>query len=311
MSFNMSQVTYRDLVVGVQSISIQAPGQPGQTYSAGYYSFIDGIAPHIWLPLAACEVFEKAFGITHDPTTDLYLVNDTLHSHLLSQNASVSFELTMTVGMGPTVTITLPYSSFDLLATADYPGLKNESRYFPIRRAANESQFTLGRTFLQDAYLTVDYERSNFSIQQRIFDPNAQQNLVAVVPQTISTGNTTNSTSVVTSNAKQHKLNAGAIAGIAIGAAAIILLAFGLWTFWKRKVVEKKPETWSKLSEDTVVWQTKPELDGQLRYELEEHKHEMDNTSRHELGGGICEMEATVSIRGELDASGQPVELPG
>jgi len=43
----------------------------------------------------------------------------------------------------------LPYAAFDLVA--DYPLVIDSSRYFPLMRAANESQYTLGRTFLQEA----------------------------------------------------------------------------------------------------------------------------------------------------------------
>src|ERR1019366_4883174 len=57
---------------------------------------------------------------------------------------------------------------------------KNSSRYFPLKRAANDSQTTLGRAFLQEAYLIVDYERSNFSLYQRNWDANSQPNIQTI-----------------------------------------------------------------------------------------------------------------------------------
>ena len=308
VSFDMNQVTYRDLVVGVKSISVQATGEPNRTYSRGFYSFVDSIAPHIWLPLAACQMFEKAFGITYDPSTDLYPVNDTWHSHLLSQNASVSFELSMDVDSGPAVTVTLPYSSFDLLATAEYPSLDNETRYFPIRRAANESQFTLGRTFLQDAYLIVDYERSNFSVFQRVFDPNQKQSLVAIEPPTSAEANNTKIPSAAAGSMGGPILSIGAIAGISTAAVAALLFALGFWWLIKKRMKRNQTDGRDEETEKTIIWHGKPELEEQLRYELEVQKPEMDGQPRYELEQERPEMEG-----GECtgtDPYHRPAELP-
>lgn len=105
-----------DLVVAIQSISIATTTG---TYSAlngstPTLAYVDSTVPDIWLPLDACEAFEAAFGIAWDSTTDLYLVNDTLHQALLSSNANVTFQLGNNHNGGPTVEIILPYASFDL-----------------------------------------------------------------------------------------------------------------------------------------------------------------------------------------------------
>lgn len=113
-------------------------------------AFIDSTTPYIWLPLNICHQFEEAFGITWNNDVQAYLVNDTLHSALRDQDTSVVFNIgnsSTTPGQG--FNISLPYAAFDLVAEA--PLLKKSSRYFPLMRAANESQYTLGRTFLQEA----------------------------------------------------------------------------------------------------------------------------------------------------------------
>jgi hypothetical protein len=76
-------------------------------------------------------------------------VNDTLHENLLSTNASFTFKIGNATDEGSTIDIALPYASFDL--TVDYPIVSNQTRYFPLQRAANDTQYTLGRTFLQEA----------------------------------------------------------------------------------------------------------------------------------------------------------------
>ena len=61
--------------------------------------------------------------------------------------------------------IVLPYASFDLLAS--YPRVLNATKYFPLKRAANESQYTLGRTFLQEAYVFDGIETMKHEIADR------------------------------------------------------------------------------------------------------------------------------------------------
>lgn len=142
----------RNLMVGIQSISaVDHSGTISNLLPTGIMSLVDSTVPQIWLPIEACQAFEKAFGLTFDETTELYLVNSSLHTQLQAQNANVTFTLGATATGGQTTNITLPYASFDLLVTPPTPNVLNNSRYFPLRRAANESQYTLGRTFLQEA----------------------------------------------------------------------------------------------------------------------------------------------------------------
>ena len=121
------------------------------------FAYIDSTVPHIWLPTDACTAFEKAFGLTLDPTTDLYLLTESQHKNLQARNASVRFTLgnSLSAAGSSSVVVELPYAAFDLQVS--YPIVSNATHYFPLRRAVNETQYTLGRTFLQEAYLIVDY----------------------------------------------------------------------------------------------------------------------------------------------------------
>jgi hypothetical protein len=109
---------------------------------------VDSTVPYLYLPIDVCKKFEDAFSITYDNATELYLVNDTLHSQLLSQATNVTFTLT-NITAQVTVEIVLPYQAFDLIA--EYPLVQNTTRYFPLKRSQNDTQNTLGRTFLQEA----------------------------------------------------------------------------------------------------------------------------------------------------------------
>lgn len=72
-------------------------------------------------------------------------------------NPVLSFRLGNTVDntdAGQTIEISLPYKAFDL--RAEYPIYNTTMNYFPLRRADNDSQYTLGRSFLQEALSILD-----------------------------------------------------------------------------------------------------------------------------------------------------------
>lgn len=80
---------------------------------------------------------------------DRYLVDNTTHANLTAMNPVLTFTLGNTVTGGNTTTISLPYAAFDLKAS--YPIYETPTNYFPLRRATDPSQYTLGRVFLQEA----------------------------------------------------------------------------------------------------------------------------------------------------------------
>ncbi len=144
LSFSFGASDSRDLIVKLQSVKTGT----NSLLPNSIITLIDSTVPHIWLPLEACSLFESVFGIVWDNTTDLYLVNDTLHNILLKANPNITFTLGNLVDGGETVDIVFPYAAFDLTITLP---TNTTSHYFPIRRAQNVTQFTLGRTFLQEA----------------------------------------------------------------------------------------------------------------------------------------------------------------
>ena len=179
VTFPFGPDTSRDLIVPIQSITSDAAGG-SPLLSDVIYAYIDSLVPHIWLPLEVCKAFERAFGLTYNETAGLYLVNDTLHERLSSQNPNVTFTLGVPgSAKNNTVDIVMHYGSFNLMA--DYYTVSNATRYFPLKQAHNNSQYTLGRAFLQDAYVIADYDRSNFSVSQAVFpDGSTTQQIVAI-----------------------------------------------------------------------------------------------------------------------------------
>lgn len=141
-----------DLVVGIQSIfSTNANGTSNSLLSSGILAYVDSTVSGLTLPIEVCKSFEKAFGLKYNQTNGFYLVNDTLRTTLLKQNASVTFTLDSTTTSGKTINITLPYKSFDLHLSPPVPLISVGTYYFPLQRAVNTTRYVLGRTFLQEA----------------------------------------------------------------------------------------------------------------------------------------------------------------
>lgn len=148
LTFEFNADNNFDLTVNVNGINMTSYDDKKNLSSASFLAFVDSTVPYLYLPIEACKKFEDAFGITYDNSSGRYLVNSTLHTKLLEQAANVTFTLTNTTG-NTFVDIVLPYQAFDL--KAKWALVKNTTRYFPLKRAANDSQTTLGRAFLREA----------------------------------------------------------------------------------------------------------------------------------------------------------------
>ena len=227
---------------------------------------MDSTVAGLWLPESACTAFEQAFGLKYDTTSGYYLVNSSLHDSLTSMNPSVTFTIGPEISGGPTVDIVLPYGAFDL--KVDFPIIENpnSSYYFPLQKAANDTQYTLGRTFLQEAYLIADYDRQNFTIAPCVWDQSqiSSQHLIPILRESEET--TTNVSSGISS---------GAIAGIVVGAIAVIAIVGGILfyfcVFKKRRAAKKQKLAESEAKNAEI--ENKPAM-------------EADSKPTEELGGG-------------------------
>jgi hypothetical protein len=84
---------------------------------------------------------------------------------LLESDRSVVFSLSSSRSGDSVKTFTLSYSTvFDLEIT--YPFVDTSSRYFPLKRASRPEQYVLGRAFLQETHLIVDYDQGYFTLSQ-------------------------------------------------------------------------------------------------------------------------------------------------
>ena len=228
VQFRLNPDVSRDIVVAVQSISISG-ANAASLLPTPIYAFVESTDPNIWLPIEACAMFEQAFGLTWDNDVSRYLMNDTVYERNLATNTTVNFRLAISKSGGATVNIALPFEA--LAPKIQYPLVTNTTRYFPLQRAANDTQYTLGRAFLQEAYLTVDYDRGNFTITQCTWNQGAAPLITTILPP--------NSTKINKSNQGPKSIPVGGIAGGVIGFCVIVaVVLIGLWWYVKHRKSE-------------------------------------------------------------------------
>ncbi|GAM85802.1 hypothetical protein ANO11243_038100 [Dothideomycetidae sp. 11243] len=256
VQFTFAADNSRDTVVSIQSITTTENGSNDvvQMLPGPIYSLVDATVAEIWLPIEACRIFEQQFDLIWDNRTDLYLVNQSSHSALLDRNAVVSFTIGQQPTGGPSVVIDLPYNAFDLYAMPPYAGLVNGSSYFPLRRAANSSQYTLGRTFMQEAYISVDYERAVFNLSRAAWPAEFMmppKQIVTITPASNSTLPKTVEPSPSPTNGMG--LGPGTIAGLAVGlVAAVALIILGPLLWRRRRMAAAKGSNGKSGGDDTT-----------------------------------------------------------
>ena len=255
----------RDLTVNLRSISYDTLGSsPLLTESIPI--FINSLVTHLWLPTEVCQRFEEVFNLTWSDADQLYLLDDEAHKRLSNLDPTFTLTLGHEEADGDTVEIALPYGAFDLSGTA--PFTDPPSRYFPLKRAERAEQYTLGRVFLQGAYIVTDYERQSFSVSQTLF------------PDASKTSNTTLVGIAPPGFKESSGLSVGIIVGIVLGSVlGVSLLAVALF-YWQRRRKRNVGETdgvgktsvYEKVAcQDSPRSDIGPELDAQ-------------GSQRHELG---------------------------
>lgn len=289
----------RDLSLWVKSINVFANSTDDNqrtTVSATPFNAIvdSGVSP-FFLPQAVCDSFAKYLELRYNNTLDMYLVNETEHNRL--ENDSPSMEITLSneaVG-GKDVTILLPYASLELRMSREYPNATTWSRYFPIRPAKSPDQYTLGRVFLQEAYLVANYERRNFSIAQRAYDSEKPRIIPIRDPARPATDDI--------SNAATYGLIAG---GCALAGILILLL---VWRCQRRRS-KRSGDAESGKSGSTIG---KLELDSTQRtlYELDKGNEVFELTGKPSRVEAINpDMKCAFDDEVELRETIGPFEMP-
>jgi uncharacterized protein (TIGR03382 family) len=224
----------------------------------------------------------------------------------------VAFTISDVDGGDQRLNVTFPYQAFDLQLS--YPSineLNTSIRYFPIRRTLHQEIYMLGRAFLQEVYIIMDYQRGNFSLFEAAFGGNSRVTAIAVDLEG-NPGNTTTASSNPGNNTtaslnpgntttaslqRTHRLSTGAYAGIGVGSAMGILLLGAAALVWRRR-------SRSLNSSEAEATFQKAELHGEEKPRLEamsSSRMEMETT---EPG---YEIEGSQTVPFEMQGSEVPV----
>ncbi|KAF8852732.1 hypothetical protein BDZ45DRAFT_807231 [Acephala macrosclerotiorum] len=223
-TFSISTDESRPLAVALQPIQVTASFQGvAEPLKTGIIASLNSTVANIWLPESACEIFEQVFLLVYDNQTNRYLMPGNIRTNLTMLNPDIVSKVGGSVDSVDGVDIALPYKAFDLVAcTPIYP---NATKYFPLRHAANETQYTLGRTFFQESYVIADYERSTISVSQCGFEENNPQNIVTIY--------------ALHSSISGHKPSINALYGIIIGA-TLLAICISTSVFLELRVRRKR-----------------------------------------------------------------------
>lgn len=253
------------LTVSIKAITITGGGTSSAS-DLPVNAFIDSVVPEIWLPQAVCAAFESQLGLVWNETLGIYLISEAQHANLLEKDPQITFTLTDPEGQG-NVDIQLPYSAFDMSVSYPLANISDSTttlKYFPLKRSAegDTNSVYLGRTFLQYAYVDTSPQRQlQLTDESRYVTADYDRSVFTVSPALLPTEQDVYELHTVNPPGYQA-LSAGAIAGIAIAAAAVTALAAFLvyWFWWRRRPGYQKPGARSlrsaSVGNTTVVGET-------------------------------------------------------
>ncbi|CAD6448520.1 477a0596-ebc6-4e34-a37e-42370da4b99b [Sclerotinia trifoliorum] len=322
----------------VESISVSSSNGSNksiQLASAGdmISALIDSSTPYLWLPEAVCDRFADALGLTYNESLNLYTFdeNPNQHNNLSDSSTATTFTFRFKDTSTDTdiVEINLPYAAFDLQLT--YPYIPNSEYgtdqaskfYFPLARSANTSQYTIGRVFLQEAYIITSYETNQFSLHQavHVYDTLNNKSIVAIPSGGVTTGQKTG-TVVVGSKTEEARLSNGKIAAIVLSVAGT--LAIMLATLYFSCLKNFKPNRLSLNSKNSTS-ESEAGGDFQQLHNLASvtangSENPNNNNTPVEINSDAVaptainfesphQLELATAIPGEL-STGRPVELP-
>lgn len=209
---------------------------------------IDSSTPYLWLPEAVCDTFARALNLTWNSMVNLYMFgNNTNLQNLIDQNLTFTFTLAGASAGSGNLDMNLSFNAFNLQLSYPFPNLFDQYtdervNYFPLRRTSNPEQYTIGRAFLQETYLIVDYERNIFSLNQAVFPSNSNQS-----PQLAAIGRPKDSTWPGPVKLSSGGLSTGAKAGIAAGVVILLLALIGIAVCL---VIRKRRRSGESLNDD-------------------------------------------------------------
>ena len=217
--------------------------------------------PYLNLPNSTCAAITKDLPVTYNAKYGLYFwnVQDPQYTRIITSPTFLSFTF------DNNFVIKVPFKLLNL--TLDAPLISTPTQYFPCQppQAPNATIFSLGRAFLQAAFVGVDWASNGqwflaqapgpgvgtVPQQLPITSPSIPptpddwastwKSLWTPLPITTSSPASSEAPAAGTSSSSTHRLSGGADAGIAIGAVAAVLIGLAIGFFLYRRRRFKTP----------------------------------------------------------------------
>ncbi|KAI1384082.1 aspartic peptidase domain-containing protein [Hypoxylon trugodes] len=257
----------------------------------GLLMYVDSCSPYFSLPKSTCDAITSYLPVTYNEKLGLYFwdTDSANYSKIVYSASSLVFTLQPfnidNSTKSENITISVPFRHLNL--TLEPPLVPTTQQYFPCYTGTERSVYTLGRAFLQDAFLGANWDSDTEWLAQAP-GPNVRDaSIVEIGAGDISIGSssmdwkeswsghwkaltpeeaaatTSISPPIPTNTAGSgiDKLPLPAKAGIGMGV-GVFLLLLGFFTAWKivqsRKQRNKVPTDIATDSEETPI--EKPQL---------------------------------------------------
>jgi len=119
-----------DLLVGLQSITIDRHNDTVTVLDPGFLAVVDTVVLELWFPPTICDQIASALGLVFHEDSDRYALTSVAHSNLQTMSPVFRFPVGNNVQHSPAITIEIPYAAFDLEAFYPlYASPQNTSHY--------------------------------------------------------------------------------------------------------------------------------------------------------------------------------------
>lgn len=235
---------------------------------------VDPIAPFLYLPKSTCDAIAANLPVSYQPNLGLYFWDTGSEDYktIITSPAFLSFTFRLNSSITQNMTIDVPFSLLNLTLTP--PLVSTPTQYFPCNAGFDYGQSygepTLGKAFLQAAFLGVNWELSGNGSWFLAQAPGPNTPSQAVVMEiglndqfleastnvwadtwkgtwTVIPGSGGNSSSNSTTEGrtaeekKRGGLSKGTVIGIAVGLAMVAILCVAAALSWRRSHMKKRP----------------------------------------------------------------------
>ncbi|KAF7530450.1 hypothetical protein G7054_g9577 [Neopestalotiopsis clavispora] len=230
------------------------------SFDESVVALVDSSTPYLWLPTVICDRFADALNLTWNETFGLYtFASNATYESYFDTSLAFTFSLSSSdnrdnfgdpLNVAGVVNITISANAF--AQTLRYPFMNlfqygdAAIPYFPLRRADNGTQIIIGRSFLQESYIKMNYESSTFSLHQALFPDNPDTNTTIITVQ--SSADNPYPSAASSSGPTGGALGTAAIVGIVVGA-CIVLSFIALIVFCVRR--RRKQQNGSMMEADS------------------------------------------------------------